>query len=75
MCPTNELPELHRCQAVTEADLGMSLRFYIRWAIAESHAQHRSYGESRQLLDLAHEAEKLLKQLEQDIEQDSQRDL
>ncbi|MGI0487537.1 hypothetical protein ACN4EK_19005 [Pantanalinema rosaneae CENA516] len=66
MCPTNDLPEMPRCHAVAEADLGMSLRFYIRWAIAESHAQHLSYWESRQLLELAHEAEKLLGQLEQD---------
>ncbi|MBL1177852.1 hypothetical protein [Pantanalinema sp. GBBB05] len=66
---------MSRCHAVPEADLGMSLRFYIRWAIAESHAQHLSSGESRQLLDLAHEAEKFLGQLERQLEQDSQRNL
>jgi hypothetical protein len=70
MCPTNEPPEVARCHTVPEADLGMSLRFYIRWAIAESHAQHLSYHESRQLLDLAHEAEKLLGQLEQDTDRE-----
>lgn len=70
MCPTNELPERSHCHTVAEADLSMSLRFYIRWAIAESHAQHLSDPESRQLLELAHAAAELLGQ----IEQDSQRE-